>query len=59
MGCTADIITAPSKHRSMLVVARCPDVHVQRIAAMCARSEPKLGKDHVVEGSVANIAGRP
>jgi adenylate cyclase len=57
-GITADIITALSKHRSMLVVARSSTFAFRGHGGDVREVGIKLGANYMVEGSVANIAGR-
>jgi adenylate cyclase len=57
-GITADIITALSKHRSMLVVARSSTFAFRGHGGDVREVGTKLGAGYVVEGSVANIGGR-
>jgi TolB-like protein/DNA-binding SARP family transcriptional activator len=57
-GITGDIITALSKHRSILVVARSSTFVFRGHGTDVREVGDKLGADYVVEGSVANISGR-
>lgn len=57
-GITGDIITALSKHRSILVVARSSTFAFKGPGTDVRDVGRKLGADYVVEGSVAKIGGR-
>jgi TolB-like protein/Tfp pilus assembly protein PilF len=52
-GVTADIITALSKHRSLLVIARSSSFSFKGGAVDARRVGADLGADYVVEGSLA------
>ena len=57
-GITADIITALSKHRSLLVVARSSSFSFKGGTVDVRRAGADLGADYVVEGSVASSGQR-
>jgi TolB-like protein/Tfp pilus assembly protein PilF len=57
-GITADIITALSKHRSLLVIARTSSFAFKGRAIDARRAGLDLGADYVVDGSVAKSGQR-
>lgn len=57
-GMTEDIITALSKHRSLLVIARSSTFTFKGQGADVRRVGMDLGADYVVEGSVSKIGHR-
>jgi TolB-like protein/Tfp pilus assembly protein PilF len=57
-GITEDIITALSKHRSLLVVARSSTFAFKGLETDVRRVGSDLGADYVVEGSVGKIGRR-
>ena len=57
-GITEDIITALSKHRTLLVVARNATFALKGRGGDVRRLEPDLGADYIVQGSVRRIGPR-